>query len=412
MALLNFDPAIGLTAPDTAEIRNMVAADWVNAFNTGDGSPQLDTEAVTPAGQCIDAETAYLAQVANNQLFLANMFNPLTSEGIWQDAIGYIYYLQRKTAQPTTATCVVTGLAGTQIPRGAIIQNAEGVQYECAETATIGSDGTASAVFQCVQSGAIDCAANSLTQIVTVIPGWDGVNNPASGVTGRNEESQVDFEARRYASVMKNARGSAAAVESSIAALPDVVACRVLENDTIESATKFGVTIPAHSIAICVYGGTGAEIAETIFLKKSGGTPTIGETTVSYTAVAFHNTEYTYNIIRPVETDVSLVVTIADDPSLPSNLEQIVKEAVISDFLGENQTTKNPRVSIAQTVYASRFGVAIIAAGIVTLQQVAIALGEGALGVGIDIPANKMPVISADDITVMVIDNMLGAQNG
>ena len=100
MALLNFDPRTGLVAPDTAAIRDAVAADWINAFNTGDGSPQLDTEAATPAGQCIDSETAYLAQANADLLFLANMFNPLVSEGVWQDALAKIYFIQRKTALP------------------------------------------------------------------------------------------------------------------------------------------------------------------------------------------------------------------------------------------------------------------------------------------------------------------------
>ena len=110
MPLLNFDPAVGMVAPDTAVLRDAVAANWEQAFNTGDGSPVLDTEAATPAGQLVDAEAAYLAQVNADLLYVASMFNPRTSEGVWQDALGYIYFLSRKVAQPTlvTVTCSET----------------------------------------------------------------------------------------------------------------------------------------------------------------------------------------------------------------------------------------------------------------------------------------------------------------
>lgn len=35
MPLLNFDPAVGMVAPDTAVLRDAVAANWESAFNTG-----------------------------------------------------------------------------------------------------------------------------------------------------------------------------------------------------------------------------------------------------------------------------------------------------------------------------------------------------------------------------------------
>ena len=50
MSQLIFDPATGLLAPDTAEIRAGVAGDWQQAFFAPD-HPALDTEPTTPAGQ-------------------------------------------------------------------------------------------------------------------------------------------------------------------------------------------------------------------------------------------------------------------------------------------------------------------------------------------------------------------------
>lgn len=403
MALLSFNPQTGLVAPDTAAIRDAVAADWVNAFNTGDGSPLLDTEAATPAGQCIDSETAYLAQANADLLFLSNMFNPLTAEGVWADAIAKIYFITRKTALPTTVTCQVTGLSGTVIPVGALIQDADGIQYECIAETTIGNDGTANVPFQCTQTGPIECAANTLTNIVTVIAGWDSVDNAADGVTGRLVESQVDFETRRYDSVAKNAHGSAASLQGALFDVTGVVDCRVLENDGNLQITKNGVDIDGHSVAICIYGGSDEDIAKTIYLKKSGGCGTTGNTAISYTATDFNNAVYDYMIVRPTETNVKITVTINDSATLPSDVEELVQKAVVSDFLGENTVTGNARVGLAQTVYASRFSVAVIkSAGITTLESISIALGDGAAGLSIDIPGDVEPVIAANDVTVVI----------
>lgn len=403
MALLSFDPQVGMTAPDTAAIRDLVEGDWINAFNSGDGSPALDTEAATPAGQCIDAETAYLAQANADLLFLCNQFNPLVAEGIWQDAIAKIYFINRKTSLPTTVTCQVTGLAGTVIPVGALIQDDDGIQYECTAETAIGNDGTASVPFQCTQTGPIECSAGTLNSIVTVIPGWDSVENAADGVTGRLVESQVDFENRRYDSVAKNAHGSAAALQGALADVEGVIDCRVLENVANTTVTKNGVSIDGHSVAICIYGGSDDDIAETIYLKKSGGCGTTGNTEISYTATDFSNAVYDYEIVRPTETNVKIVVTISDSETLPSDVETLIKNAVVGDFLGEDKNSGNTRVGLASTVYASRFSVAIIkTAGIKTLESITIALGTGAAGLSIDIPGDVEPVITADDVTVTV----------
>lgn len=403
MALLNFEPSVGLVAPSTATIRDAVAAAWVNAFNTGDGSPALDTESATPAGQCIDSITAYLAQANADLLFLANMFNPLSSEGIWQDALAKIYFIDRKISQHTLVTCQVTGLSGTVIPAGAVVMDVDGIEYACVDPVTIGVDGIANAIFECMEAGPIQCASNAIQTIITVIPGWDTVANSSDGVTGRLVESQVDFEARRFACVSANAHGSAAALQGALCSLEGVIDCRVLENDTNATVTKNGVSIAGHSVAICIYGGDNDEIAETIYMKKDGGCGTVGSTAISYVATDFNNAVYNYNIVRPTETNVKVVVTVNDDGNLPSDVEDRIQNAVVKDFLGEDLNSKNTRVGLASTVYASRFSMAVIkTAGVATLEGITIALGSGAAGTSIDIPGDVEPVMTTADVTVVI----------
>lgn len=403
MPLLNFDPAVGMTAPETAVLRDAVASNWEAAFNTGDGSPTLDTEAATPAGQLVDAEAAYLAQVNAELLYLFSQLNPRTAEGVWQDALGYIYFLTRKVAQPTLVTVTCTGLQNTVIPAGAQMQDDDGVRYECQQETIIPAGGSVDVPFQCTEAGPIECPAGTLSSIVTVIPGWDTGINQAAGVVGRNRESQADFENRRFASVAKNSHGSVFSLQGALADLDGVVDCQVLENPTSATVTKHGVSIPSHSVAICIYGGADDAIAEIIYTKKDAGCGTTGGTTVTHTATEAGNAVYTYSIVRPTPTDVHIEVEINKTQQTSATVEQDVIDAVIGDFLGNDSNSGNTRVGLAQTVYASRFSVAVIkTAGVQDLVGITIGLGSGAMGASIDIPGDVEPTISAADITVVV----------
>ena len=403
MPLLSFDPNTGMVAPDTAVLRDAVAANWESAFNLGDGSPTLDTEAATPAGQLVDAEAAYLAQTNAEIMYVASMFNPRTSEGVWQDALGYIYFLTRKVAQPTLVTVTCSGLQGTEIPAGAQMRDDDGVRYELTATVTIPAGGSVDGVFQCLEAGPIESPAGTLTTIVTVIPGWDSGVNSAAGVIGRNRESQADFENRRYASVAKNSHGSVFSLQGALADLDGVVDCTVLENPTSSTVTKHGVSIPSHSVAICIYGGDNDAIAEVIYNKKDAGCGTTGGTAVTYVATDYGNATYSYEIVRPTPTDVHVAVEINRTDSTSATVEQDIKDAIIADFNGQDANSGNIRVGLAQTLYASRFAVSVIkTAGVSDLVGITVALGTGTPGASITIPGDVEPTISASDITVTI----------
>lgn len=403
MPLLRFNPTVGMVAPDTAVLRDAVAANWEQAFNTGDGSPVLDTEAATPAGQLVDAEAAYLAQVNAEFLYVASMFNPRTSEGVWQDALGYIYFLTRKVAQPTLVTVTCSGLQGTEIPAGAQMRDDEGVRYELTSSVTIPAGGSVDGVFQALEAGPIECPAGALTTIVTVIPGWDSGTNAAAGVIGRNRESQADFENRRFASVAKNSHGSVFSLQGALADLDGVVDCQILENPTSSTVTKHGVSIPSHSVAICIYGGDNDAIAEVIYNKKDAGCGTTGGTTVTYVATDYGNATYNYSIVRPTPTDVHIEVEINKTEQTSVTVEQDIIDAILADFNGQDANSGNVRVGLAQTVYASRFSVSVIkTAGVQDLVGITIGLGSGAMGASIEIPGDVEPTISSADITVVV----------
>ena len=58
----------------------------------------ISTQLQKLQGQIIDAETLAITQKDAELAFLANMFNPKTARGIWQDALAEIYFIKRKEA--------------------------------------------------------------------------------------------------------------------------------------------------------------------------------------------------------------------------------------------------------------------------------------------------------------------------
>lgn len=393
-----FDPQTGLTVESAAEVQTAIEGDWISAFN-GNGLPPLDVDPETPAGQLIASITALVHAKDTEILYLANQFNPLTSEGRWQDALGKIYFLSRKMAEPTVVECACMGMYNTVIPAGSIVQSDDGYQLRSLDAATIPASGTINIEFETIETGPISIPAGSVNTIVTTIPGWDTVSNASAGVLGRDVETRTEFETRRYNSVATNAHGSVSAIQGTIAGIDGVLDCKVLENSTDNSMTILGVSVDPHSICVCVYGGDGTDIAEAIYRKKDAGCGTTGSTTVTYTDHDFNDSVYSYSILRPIVVDVKMVVTIKNTGSLPASISDDIKSALIEDFYGLRE---NARVGLGQTLYASRFYPVVIGAGVTDFVSLTVALGTGAFGSYIDINANREPQLIESNISVVI----------
>ena len=224
---LTFDPQTGFSVDDVSDVRGAVAQAWKQAFKS-DGTAELNTEPETPAGQLVDSQTASIVQKDSELLYLANMLNPLKATGIFQDALAEIYFLRRKPAIPSSAVIKCTGLPGTVIPVSAqVMSAADDTIWQNTEAQTIGSDGTCECVFECQSAGLISAAAGTLSRINTMVAGWDTAVNPRAATVGQNAETQGAFEARRYASVGLNSRGTIAAVYARVANCSKVVSCLV-----------------------------------------------------------------------------------------------------------------------------------------------------------------------------------------
>jgi uncharacterized phage protein gp47/JayE len=402
---LVFDPETGLAAPDTAAIRERVAGMFKAAFG-GSGGPELDTEPASPAGQLVDALVAEIEAKNEETLFLANQFNPMVSEGRWQEALGRIYFLRRKRAEPTVVSCRVGGRAGTAIPYGALVEDADGLRLMCSRAIQLGSDGLGDTTFRCLKVGEIPVAPHTVNRIVTAVAGWDSVDNPEAGAMGRELESRADFESRRAESVAMNAHGSVPSLYGALhnlSGVAGVIDVQVLENIGPDPITRYGVAVPGHGVTICIFGGRDEDVARVIYEKKDAGCDTGGNTVVTHVAGDMGGAVYEFRIVRPQAVNLWAKVELGVGEQLDEALTARVKAAVLADFGGANASSGNPRVGLASTVYASRFYSAVTAAGVRNLYGISIRLGDsGAYGAAIQIRGDQEPVMSGANIIVEV----------
>ncbi len=187
------------------------------------------------------------------------------------------------------------------------ISDASGNQFRLVATYAFGGAGTQNLTFEAVLIGAVQVAANSLTNIVTVTAGVTGVNNGVlAGTTGTNEESDFALRVRRQQSVQVPSKGYLQGLIGALLAIDSVTSAVVLENDT---NTTDGNMIPGHSIWAIVAGGTNDEVANAIYVKRNAGCGMKGGVSVNVTQV--DGTVFQVLFDRPIAENLWLKLDIA-----------------------------------------------------------------------------------------------------
>jgi hypothetical protein len=396
----------GFVAPDEATILSAVQADIDTAFGGG-----LDPGPSTPQGQLATSETAIIAEKDSMFLYYVSQTDPRYAQGRMQDALGYIYFMDRDPAEPTVVTCTCTGLSGTVIPTNAQATDASGNIYFCLAGATIPGGGSISLQFANVKTGPIPCLAGTLNRIYVAIPGWDTITNAADGILGRNVETAQAFEFRRKNSVALNAIGSLPSVYAAVFSAGTVPPSDVYatENTTSVPIVVGGVTLAAHSLYIAAVGGDNQSIGEAMWKKKAVGCDYNGNTTVTVTdsgsatnPYATPLPTYTVKFERPASHTIYFKVSIVNDPALPGNIADLIKAAVVATFTGTDGSAPE---RIGSTVYASKFYAAVLSTD-PSVQIISIFVGTApspSSGLSVSNRIDQYPVTALGDIVVVLV---------
>lgn len=385
--------------PQEADILSGRFADLNAAFGGG-----LANTPSSPQGQIAATDTAIIGDKNNQIAYIANQVNPTYASGQWQDAIGYIYGLQRIQASGTVVQGTINGAVGTSIPAGAVAQDSSGYLYACTSSVTIPASGTTVAQFQNQTLGAIPCNTGALSKIYTAIPGWDTITNLTPGALGTDLETRAAFEQRRLQSVAINAVNSQNSILAAILSLTNVLDCFVYNNNTASPVTLGSVTVAAHSVMVSVAGGAGQDIANAIWNNLPAGCGMSGNTTfvINDTNYNIPYPQYTIKWQTPATKNVYFYVKLKNLATIPSNYMQLVQSAIIQSFNGQDGGSK---ARINSTIFADRFianiraqnsNLEVLYLGVSDVATSPSVMGNNQLSISID----QLPVTSTSNIYI------------
>lgn len=394
---------IGLSVPDEKDILDGRLSDLDSALGGG-----MSKSLTTPQGQIAMSETAIIADKNDQLLSIVNGINPDYAAGRFQDAIGRIYFIDRIAAQGTTVTATATGLVGTVIPAGSTAQDDAGYIYSSLADATIPASGAIDIVFHNQTSGAIACPAGSLNTIYRAVTGWSGITNAAAGVPGNDVETRANFEYRRKQSVALNAKGTPESIYAAVLDVDGVVDAYVWSNHS-GATVNIGSTsypVPAHSVYIAVYGGDAQDIAQAIYLKNQGGCGMVGNTSAVVTDTSRGtnvNPKYTITWNTPTQTRTRFMVQLENSQSLPSDIVDQVKSAIINAFNGNSNLV--PKARIASKVFAGGYYSVLnnIDTESVNVLSVTVSLDGINYASSVEYGVDQIPSLDASDISVSLV---------
>lgn len=385
---IRFTPQ-GLQIPTETEVLNGVLADFNDAFGGG-----LNLNLETPQGQLASSLAAVIADKNNVIAELVNQIHPEYAEGVMQDAIAQIYFLQRKPATDSAVVCEFVGLLGTQIPQGFIVQDAAGNQWALQQEIGIPIGGKVSGTL--IAAGQIEAPAHSVNIIYQALVGLDRVDNPRPAVPGRAEESRAEFAERRRRSVAINAHGTPQAVYANVFALDGVRDVYVIDNPKGQNvqAGATNYTLKPHSIYVAAVGGDDTAVAEAVLRYAGSGCDFNGNTEITVYDHSYNDPKPAYQVafMRPNELPVYFRIKIERGAFIGA--DAAIKQAVINAFKGR----------IGANLYAIRYVAPVVkAVPNVHVLDVEIGLSSGSMGNFVSVGIDQTPVVRAENIEVVSV---------
>ena len=385
MSLFNVTPA-GLVTVDSSEIRK----EFEEAYKQALGG-EISTDSGTIEGYLIDNDTKFLTYAQQESANIANSFSVLTAKGRALDVVAGLWGYYRKAGEKTVVNAVLTGSSGTVVRAGSVA-SAGGVNYVLLDTVTIGTAGTVSAQFQCVESGAITCAPSALNEIITTTKGWDAITNNQAGLVGYDEETDEQFRARITANWLNiRSTGTLGAIMDSVAQINGVLSALVRENMSNNEITIDNVVLSPHSIYLAVVGGKAEDIARTLYNKKTSGAGTNGGTTISYTDPS-NGVVQNYQIKRADILPVHIKIIYSNNYYTPVDVNEKIKSTLINYISGG--------LSIGQTISGNMLSLAFENFEYANILSIKLSLDGQAWNDYISATIEQMPDVAPENILV------------
>lgn len=298
------------------------------AFRAAFGE-SIDLDAKSPQGQWVDSLALSFSQADDALVSVAGAVNIFRAFASQLEGLAALLGININEAQSTLVTVDLGGTPATVIPAGSRGRSDAGDLYQLNDETTLDGAGTASATMSAVEAGPIEILTGELTSVVDVVPGWETINNPSDGTTGRNKESDSAYRQRYFTELFRNALSVLDSIIAAVSEVDTVTEVIGAENDTSVALVVQNVSIDPHSIAMVVEGGLDQDIADAIRLKKTGGTGTTGTTSVPD---APHTD---INFFRPSDIEIEITITTTPGANFPSNGLELLKQRTLDYINGE-----------------------------------------------------------------------------
>lgn len=281
--------ANGLQVSTNAELVEALIASWKEIY--GD---DINVEQNSPDGQLINIMAQGQTDIRELLVQLYNSFDPDNASGRLLDERCAINNIFRRGGTFTTIDITITTDRTVTLEgldenfndpeaTGYTIQDNAGNQFILVNTQTL-TAGTHSVLFRAQKLGRVETTIGTITTPVTIVLGVISVNNPTAPVNmGENEETDAELKIRRRQSVSIGSSGYLNGLLGYVLALDGVTDAALYENYSNQTDS---LGIPPHCIWLIVEGGSAADIAEALYLKKSYGCDMRGNITYTITTAS------------------------------------------------------------------------------------------------------------------------------
>lgn len=300
-----------------------------------DIDPNWNLEPSTPDGLKIAHDAEIFGNLDEQLQRAYNSKDPNAAKGVELNIISAITGTFRNLGTPSQATITLTGVSGTMVGSGVRIQSSvDNTEWTIDNTVTIGVGGTIDVNVTCTILGATQADPNTLTIILDTTAGLQSVTNALPATAGTAKETDAQLRLRRNKLVGLPGNNQVDNILASIGSVDGVRKFIVYENPT-------GVTdpdgLPPHSIAAIIDGGTDQDVAQAIFNKKNPGVelyPAATPITVNVTSEQYPSNVQPITFSRPNYIDVTIVVDVVNDGTLPANADDLIKQSILEYTTG------------------------------------------------------------------------------
>lgn len=237
------------------------------------------------------------------------------------DTIGAYFAEAMNTNFITTYASGILRTTGKLSTSGVIVPFTVGTLTE-ATIANVGGQGT----YLCSEDGANACPVSTLDTIVTPISGWDTVENPYAGTTGRLVETDDQFRLRQ-ASFYAGGMATEPAIRGNILNnVSGVISCNIRSN---RSSVTDSEGLPPKSFLCVVEGGSPLDIAQAILDAQPAGIESYGSTTVTLPDDQGVTQTIKFSIPTQAKIWVKVTRTLDPDGGYPVDGDAQIKNAIV-----------------------------------------------------------------------------------